>query len=362
MAADAGKLHLSLTWDGKAVREVGINSTRPQAYRLLNGLLPEKAVQMAQLLFNVCGRAQGAAAAAAMAAAQGSDVKDIAALERGIACEAMQEHLWRLLLDWPRLLGLPQQQTDFVRWHGMLRCIGAGQGDMAVLRAELESCWLGCSAASWSAYGLDGLRAWWESGDSPAASMLAALDASCSAEAQCAGFTLLPDWSAVQALSACGDLLDDTFASRPVFRGVAAETGALGRYAATPLLRDMMQTNPSRLRARVVARILDVLDIAGARYDGRLDCVTAPDGAGLAVAQTARGILMHRVRLGAGRVEDYLIVAPTEWNFHPCGVLAAGLHGILADSRAQLAQLARTHVLSLDPCVEYGMEINGNAA
>lgn len=359
MGADAGKLRLGLTWDGQVVRKVDIASTRPQAFRLLKGQKPEQAVQMARLLFNVCGNAQGAAAAAAAAAAQGVEL-DGAALERSIACEAMQEHLWRLLLDWPKLLGLPQQQADFVRWHGMLRDLGAGQGGMAALRKELETRWLGCLATHWVKGNLAELQTWWQAGESPAARLLAALDQVEPAAAD-SSIAMLPDWTAAQALAACGDELDAEFAARPVFHGVAAETGALGYYAEKPLLHEIMQQRSSRWLARVMARVLDMLSIVVEEYRGRLDSTGMSGAAGLATVKTARGLLMHRVRLEAGKVGDYLAVAPTEWNFHPQGAVVAGLEGMLADSREKLAHLARVHVLSLDPCVEYSIEINGSA-
>ena len=44
----------------------------------------------------------------------------------------MQEHLWRVMLDWPKLLGLPQQEQRFTAWYSMLRKIGAGETDMPV--------------------------------------------------------------------------------------------------------------------------------------------------------------------------------------------------------------------------------------
>lgn len=356
--ADAGKLNLRIVWDGQAIRKVEISSTRPQAYRLLNGQAPEQAVQMARLLFNVCGNAQGAAATAAIAAAQGQAIPDQAALERGIACEALQEHLWRLLLDWPKLLGLPQQQTDFVRWHGLLRGIAAGRGDMSTLRTELETRWLGMPAAAWLALvSLDELQAWWRASDSPAAQLLAALDKLDSEAGWDCGIAVLPAWTAAQALQACGDDLDTDFAAQPQHCGLPAETGALGYYAQTPLLIDVLRQRPSRLLARALARMHDAVRIAGEGYHKRLDSIQAEDGAGLAVVRTARGLLLHRVRLAAGRVRDYLIVAPTEWNFHPRGALAAGLQGMPVDDRDGLAQLVGLHVLSLDPCVEYVVEI-----
>jgi Ni,Fe-hydrogenase I large subunit len=73
--------------------------------------------------------------------------------------------------------------------------------------------------------------------------------------------------------------------------------------------------------------------------------------------QTARGLLLHRVRIADGRVTDYRIVAPTEWNFHPDGALARGLVGATAGSAVALKRQARLAVQALDPCVAFQVEI-----
>lgn len=363
MAPDAGKLRLRVTWDGNTVRQVDTVATRPQAFRLLHGKAPECAVQLARLLFNVCGNAQGAAAAAAIAAAQDRPLADRAVLERSIAREAMQEHLWRLLLDWPRVLELPPAQADFVRWHGMLRGMAAGQGAMSALRAELEAGWLGIPAANWLALAsLEQLQDWCRTTDSPAARMLAALGRMDDVPAQNFSVGLLPEWTAEQALQACGDVLDAEFAAQPLHGGLPAETGALGYYARTPLLCDVLRRQTSRLLARVLARMSAALHIATECDHGWLDSTRTAEGGGLTVVRTARGLLLHRVRLAAGMVEDYVTVAPTEWNFHPRGALAAGLEGMRVDARDKLAGLAGMHILSLDPCVDYAIEINGSVA
>ena len=51
----------------------------------------------------------------------------------------------------------------------------------------------------------------------------------------------------------------------------------------------------------------------------------------------------------AGRVTDYRILAPTEWNFYPAGALAEELAAM--PTGAGLAERARRVVASLDPCV-----------
>ena len=77
--------------------------------------------------------------------------------------------------------------------------------------------------------------------------------------------------------------------------------------------------------------------------------------------QTARGLLLHHARIDDDRVEDYRIVAPTDWNFHPDGALARGLVGLEADDATAVAQRAGLAALALDPCVAFRIEVARDA-
>jgi len=362
---DAGRLNVRVDWDGAAVRAVAVESTRPRASSLLAGREPESAVQLVPLLFSVCGRAQQAAAMAAVAAAQDRELAEGAQLNYRVACEAMQEHLWRMLLDWPDALGLPQYRQQFVNWYAELNKIVAGQGDVQMLHGELYRVLLGMGEAEWRKVDTRAqLEAWWESGQGLLAPLLAALDRYESrleffgAGAAC---DWLPEWTASEAMQALAGCFDHEFAARPEFRGQPLETGALAYGQGAPLLRDVLRARPTRLLARLIARLLDLLDSADRlvreQTSGRVQQV-AGDGAGLSLVRTARGTLLHRVCIEAGEVGDYLIVAPTEWNFHPQGALVSGLAGLQENDAARLAETVRRHVLSLDPCVEYEIGVN----
>jgi len=52
----------------------------------------------------------------------------------------------------------------------------------------------------------------------------------------------------------------------------------------------------------------------------------------------------------AARTEAYRVLAPTEWNFHPRGVLAQALSALRGP---QAADNARTLAVAFDPCVEF---------
>jgi Ni,Fe-hydrogenase I large subunit len=110
---------------------------------------------------------------------------------------------------------------------------------------------------------------------------------------------------------------------------------------------------------RLIARFVDVLRLAAPTGAERLAQGALPldGGAGIAWTEMARGLLVHWVQLEPSptglRVADCRVLAPTEWNFHPRGLLArtlAGLRG--ADAAAQAARAA----VAFDPCVEFSVD------
>lgn len=357
----AGKLSLRIVWDGSAVLGVDVKSTRPKAYQILTGRMPETAMQLAPMLFGVCTKAQRAATMAAVFAARGNEMPQTAMLARAVNCEAMQEHLWRLLLDWPKLLGLPQEQEQFVRWHGELNAIAAGQGYAENLLAELRQKLLGESGAKWQDIEPNG---WRNAGHGLCAPVFSALnDKEGMLEFVDKPVTcvLLPEWSASDVLQLYTGHFDHEFAAIPQHDGKAMETGALAHWQQMPLLQDLLSNRPARLLARLIARLVDLMDSAEALAHendaGHIQSVSAPDGAGLSLVRTARGMLLHYARIETERLAEYLIVAPTEWNFHPQGALASGLIGLKEKDAERLMETVRYYVLSLDPCVEYEVEV-----
>lgn len=349
--AGPGKLVVRLAWDGATVERVEIVSSRPQAARLLKGAAPERAVSLVPLLFSLCGRAQGAAAQAAVGAAQGCAPPHHA--HHAVSCEAVQEHLWRLLLDWPQALGLPAAREDFVRWHARLRHSAETGAALPPLAEEIGSAWLGMPCQAWlDLPGLGELQSWWRAEASPAARLFAALERQ--DQPACGEVALLPALAAKQAQA---HEMDAAFAAAPQWAGAPAETGALARHARAPLLQDVLRMRPSGLLARLLARAYDMLSAVCGTEVPRVEAAGDGEGSGLGLVHTARGLLLHRVRLQRGRVAEYCIVAPTEWNFHPAGALARALQGYRTTEEGMLRRRARQWVLALDPCVACEVEL-----
>ncbi|HSC97271.1 MAG TPA: hypothetical protein VLI21_00095, partial [Casimicrobiaceae bacterium] len=99
-----GEIVVRLGWDGYRVQQARVASTRPLgAARVLVGKTPAEVVATVPLLFSICSGAQRAAAAHALASA-GASVDD-ASTATDVMLEIVQEHFWRLLLDWPQTMG-----------------------------------------------------------------------------------------------------------------------------------------------------------------------------------------------------------------------------------------------------------------
>ncbi len=360
---DVGKLTLVVVRDGSSVDTTEIHSTRPMAAQVLKGKSPAQVLQIVPLLFSVCGRAQGAAAGAALQAAQQGGPVISEAMERMIVCESIQEHLWRVMLDWPKQLGLTPHDRTFAVWYAMLRKISIGHAELPAFLQEFERDGLGMSLAEWRRMtGYAEMRNWWREAQSPVAQLLSALDELESGKHSPNNLRLLPAWTAAEAQKACNGRWNAEFSARPEWQGAAAETGAWTYYADVPLLQDVWQQSGSPALTRLFARIWDLLEMASGSAARRLDAESVDEGEGIAVARTARGLLMHHVRLAEDKVTDYQIVAPTEWNFHPEGAFGRDLRGLAETDEESLKQLAQIEVLSLDPCVAYEVEVRTSHA
>lgn len=381
-----GKLRIDVAWDGATVSAVAVQSSRPlQASRLTIGKPLQGAVDTMPLLFSICGRAQGVAAVMAAEAALGIEVTALlhAARMRLVTGEAIQEHIWRILLDWPRLMAMQAHMQPMTKlcvgisqmakplltaggWKTIDGRLDAGHDDAwasfsRLLKDFLRGEIFGCDPEQWLELDTrEKLEAWYENTDTPAAQILHKL-------AQCARFgackvTTMPSpdgqWLQEIAKAMCED---PAFPYQPDWRGAALETGVLARQRQHPLLQALMGTEGNSVFVRTVARLVELSRLAGATpADGTGNWAghhPLGNGMGIAWVETARGLLMHCVAGDGGRVLDYRVVAPTEWNFHANGALVQGLRGMAAASTTAAGSKAEWLVQSLDPCVAYEIAV-----
>ncbi|TJY60050.1 hypothetical protein E4T66_12790 [Sinimarinibacterium sp. CAU 1509] len=267
-----------------------------------------------------------------------------------VLAERVFEHLWRIWIDWPQALGGPPRRQAFAELAAPLRnASNADELQAAAIRLaaalrqqnhghDLHALLASVDALSDAAF-FDGWLAALmqiDRGDAPAT------------------LTPLPTMPLRSWLSALPPW-DANFAQAPVFRGQPAECGALAERGEDPVIRTLLESG-SAVTARVVARLaaleqdLSAL-IEDAMPPDQVDVVSVHDGVAVARVLTARGPLLHRAVIDGDRIADYLIVAPTEWNFHPRGILSSAFEGRRFIDASALKTWAEALVLALDPCV-----------
>ena len=373
-----GELRVTLHSDGQRVRHVGLHSTRPLlAPRLLQGRRPADAATLVPRLYAICGQAQGTAAAAALRAA-GAEAAGMPAPDAWtVVLEALQETLWRLLIDAPRSLALPPQAA------AVAPARAAVAQAMTALAAEPSQRQPALAAAAKALGDIASLHVY---GGDPA-HWLAGTDAAAFDRWRDTAATLPARALALLAQTAPGLGRSDTalmpglddeswwsvvvpalqqdplFAQAPTWGGIPVETGALARQRQQPLVAALIARDGHCAATRLAARLVEFAALLGTLAEGADDAAgwvrawPLDTVVGLAAVQTARGLLLHRVRLHAGLIADYRIVAPTEWNFHPQGALFRGIVGMQAGDDTTLLARTRLAVHALDPCVGFEIEV-----
>lgn len=359
----AGEVLIRIQRSASAARRFSVRSIRPtHAARVFEGRSLADTVDALPRLYNICGGVQAVAALDACEAAAGISAADGVQRARRmlLRVEAIREHLWRLLIDWPQALGLPANpapvamamQADAklrAAITGALRFDADKVGPVPDVISGLEeiaaSHLFGKSASAWlddrDSVALAVMErrihelGWQDLGRTAVSPMPADID--------------LNLWD--QRMSAPDA---DDFAAEPAFDASHHETGTLARQPTTNGSAGLIE----RWHARLTELALLLTDATHMTERS----MSPTDGTGIASAEAARGTLVHRVRQQGGMVARYQIVAPTEWNFHPGGPLARALATVDESDRAPLAAQTRALVTAIDPCVAWRIEwVNGHA-
>jgi hypothetical protein len=178
---------------------------------------------------------------------------------------------------------------------------------------------------------------------------------------------LLTTLSAAQWAAELGGMPPADFCRAPTWQGKACETGALASLSESPLVA-MLVAHGHRIAARLFARVEGLAECASrlrhplpADLPPFLDAAPLGPDCGLARVGTARGLLLHAVRLEGERVAEYAIVAPEAWNFHADGPLYREGRGRPAPDPALALLRLRALVLALDPGGDFGVTLDEDA-
>lgn len=341
--------------------------------RLLRGQQGEAVERVLGQLFTLCSHAHRRAARLALNAANPRQEKhspnEPAVL---LWLETARDHLRSMALDWPRrqpgispkpdplgwLRDCPlsmshtvSQHTEAQAWEALtqLRCwieerlLAQPVGRWLVHHREPDALARWCRSHAPNLPPAQALHTWHALAHTlaPATHRLDLLDADPAHQA-----------ATLQALALT--VVNDThFAQHPTWLGQGAETGPWTR------LRHRHKTTAATTAwTRLSARWTELMEIAAIKPHTPAQLM--PDvlasgaqqvGEGQAIAwcEMARGLLLHWVQLDAqGRVADYRVLSPTEWNFHPQGVLAKALTTLAPQDTASAWALAA----AFDACVD----------
>jgi hypothetical protein len=356
------------------------SSRRDWAGRLGQGQPAAALPGLLASLFNLCSHAHRVCAQLAVSAARPGAAAVPGDVAQRLRHETAQEHVRRIGLDWPRLLGGRDEggardaALQALQTCPLLRPAANGDALWPQARDWLQREVLHMPAATWlrawQACGADWLLDWcWRhDGWLPALVRHAR-------EADSGG--ILDTTHALRvhghehSLRALGATLaqEPGFALRPSWQGACAHTGPWARLHGAD---DGLPLTPWGLLGSRLAELVRLCLSDGAGQGGawlRHGALHAGDGQGLAWVEMARGLLVHQVVLDAGTatVRTCRVLAPTEWSFHPAGEVAHRLSAL----DQTLPAGRRTRQLDLlmaafDPCVPFDVEaaseLNGEVA
>jgi hypothetical protein len=347
------------------------SSRQDWAPRLARGQAASALPGLMASLFNLCSHAHRLCSQLALEAAAPGLLPAPQQVAQRLRTETAQEHIRRIGLDWPRLLA-----TD-------------AQGPWAApAQVALQACPLLATAATADADPWPATLAWLEDQllQMPATTWLRAW--------QACGADWLLDWShrhtgwlpallraareadtavlldPATALRAHADLagqrslsaalaLTSGFALHPLWHGAPAHTGHWTRLNDLP---GGLPLTPWSLLGSRIAELIRLCkpDAPGQGGAGWLSFGSLNTGPhqGMAWVEMARGLLVHQVEIdrtgGEARVAACRVLAPTEWNFHPQGVVAQHIAGLNAtEPAATVERRVRLLMAAFDPCVPF---------
>jgi hypothetical protein len=372
-------LHAAMV-DGRLV-PASLSSTRTAS---IPGVLAAQPVggvphRLSQL-FPLCGTAHAMAGLMAIEAALRIEASPAQRAFRALV--ALVEHgaasAWRIMMDWPPLLGEPPQIRAYAAIHRIAAAVRTaadrdrwaqpGGARLRLNRDDFGRTVAGLARvlneafpeAADRALGWGALQRAVQDGASLPARLISAAHAGALAAYGCHDRPLLPaldaDWVATRLAA------DPGFGDAPTLNGTPAEVGALASRR-HPLVDDAIVDWGPTLATRLLAAALDCPVVAD-RLRHALDDLADDDpvavdlagtGRGAGVVETSRGPLAYLIDTSGGQVRMLRSVAPTEWNFHPDGPFISALTA--APKVPDPVFAARLLATSFDPCVLFCIEL-----
>ncbi len=369
---------------------VKIHSSRPvKVSKVMIGKPVESVLSMIPLIYNICGIAQSNTCLKAVQQNLNLDQQPAEenAREMLVLAETAREHLFRIFVDWPKLFNLdssillpPSSAQQLNKFKQALFINGDAFSLSSELKPQvtqlkqlidnleqdLQQQVFNTASQNWlNMNNIDELNQWMQKCDSMAArSIRIIMDKNWAAE----GFSdclHLPELGSKDLLKRFTGEEADNFITQPDWKGHHYETTTLTRQQHHPLIQQLMRQFNNALITRWIARLIELASIPQQLGDllTQLEHTDTTVGinnntTGLAQTEAARGRLIHHVQIKQNLINNYQILAPTEWNFHPQGLISKSLQNITAKDPVELEKISRLLINAIDPCVGYKLRIH----
>ena len=387
----AGELNITLNTSDAHNTRCQISSSRPlQASHVFTGKTIDETLTMIPLLFNICSKAQTVTAVRAIESAkQTPATPHIESIREAlITLESLREQALRVAMDWPTFIGIApespllshiamgiskimksletSQSLKYLAFSSKalsIETLGSKAQDITkaqnlqwkTFSETLSNGIFGSSTTTWLASDLD---EWINQEQTQAASFIHWLSQKTWKNAGESTITQLP---AIDDSALLNVLLAEQhqFTSQPIWENQCHEVSWFTHKQHKKQNHITLKGNG--IFSRMVARLVEIANLMTILDDFFIHnkTLTAPKSSakGLAHSHAARGRLSHYINVEDNTVKKLLILAPTEWNFHPLGVTKDSLCNLQANNENDLRQQAELLIHAIDPCVGYKLNV-----
>lgn len=357
-----------------------MNTRTALAANLLRGQPAQSAPEQLARLYSLCGVSHRLTAQHAIDSASGWYKPANQQNRTLLTLETAREHIRRIWLDWPRLIGgtgLQQQASELqsLRDCPLLQTHEAPLFDVVLASSKtwIENKVLGQSARTWLDKWHDSpiqcLQAWVAQADTFPANLLREIEfEACRIQAVDPGLMVHREQTSMRDI-AYDIERESSFQHQPYVQQHTRETGSWQRSYNLDSKHGFPSSNWN-LWIRMGARIAELIQLCDVNpLTLEQGALSIRPGVAIAWSEMARGLLLHWVKLdqnnSSAKIVDYRIVAPTEWNFHPNGVVARILSEMeLKKNTTSKIEVERQIALlaaAFDPCVNYQIAYDGLA-
>ena len=163
-------------------------------------------------------------------------------------------------------------------------------------------------------------------------------------------------------------LNNDAYIQHPSYQEITCETTPYSRQSKHQFIKQLVNAHGNGVLTRAVSQLLEVFELLHkVKHDYRdIESENISYNIQLPVLETsalvqleaARGRLVHQLSIENEKIKTYQILAPTEWNFHPEGVLNHMIKSLNFTDKEDLIKRVRLLVNAIDPCVGYSVEVD----